>query len=166
MKFTPPKLEKAMEMSDADPEAAAEVLRIAAGYLRDGKKMPQPLAWFLADAFERAMRTSSSDRRSALLINLKLQRMNRRPVKANWEEVGCSLSEMFDKKIPMLQAKEKVAEDFGISESTVSRLYKTYLGMREIELIENGEMNDVEWSESALKNSAKQRERRSTSSKK
>ena len=45
MKFTPPKLEKAMEMSDADPEAAAEVLRIAAEYLREGKKMPQPLAW-------------------------------------------------------------------------------------------------------------------------
>lgn len=166
MKILPPRLEKTMNMSDSDPREAAEVLRIAAEYLREGKEMPQPLAWFLADAFDRAMKKAPSVRGSELLINLKLKALNRRPVKANWEQVGISLSELIDKKMPMLQAKMKVAEDFGISESTVSRLYKTYLGFREIELIEDGETNEAEWRESSMKDYAKHQETRKAPPKK
>ena len=60
----------------------------------------------------------------------------------------------------------KVAEDFGISESTVSRLYKTYLGFREIELIEDGETNEAEWRESSMKDYAKHQETRKAPPKK
>ena len=166
MEFLPPRLERAMDMSDADPKEAAEVLRIAAEYLREGKQMPRSLALFLADAFDRAMRKAPSVRGSELLLNLKLKTSNRRPVKANWEQVGSCLIELIDKKIPMLQAKMKVAEDFGISESTVSRLYKTYLGNREIELIADGEMNEAEWRESSLKYYANHHETSNASPKK
>ena len=54
------KLENALDLADADPEQAAVVLREAAGFLRKGEPLPYPLALFLAEAFEKAMRKAPS----------------------------------------------------------------------------------------------------------
>ena len=62
MNFLPIELEKAMDLSEADPKQAAIVLRIAAEYLKNGETMPFTLALFLADAFDRAMMMAPSVR--------------------------------------------------------------------------------------------------------
>ena len=130
--FPDPDLDNAMDMSKVDPEKAAEVLRIAAKYLKDHQKLPSGLAFFLADAFERAMGKASMVRGSELLINLNLKVINRRP-KANFEHVGIDLDRLFLAKTSQLQAFELVGQDYGIDSSTVKRMYKIYRKYKDFE---------------------------------
>ena len=110
MKFLPPDLENAMELSASDPNQAAEVLRIAAKYLRGQERMPDALAHYLADAFERAMKRVSFVRGSELLINLNLKVTHRRTT-AN---------------LPKGEAILRVGEKYSISVATVKRMYGKY----------------------------------------
>ena len=142
MKIPPPELEEAMEMSDADPLAAAKVLRIAADYFRRGEDLPYPLANFLADAIDSAMKKAPSVRGSELLLNLKLKARNRRPAAVNFRAVGQDLEKLIEAKIPILEAAETVADLYGISDTTVRRKYKDYLSWKAFELEE-----DREWAE-------------------
>jgi hypothetical protein len=142
MKIPPPELEEAMEMSDADPLAAAKVLSIAAEYFRHGEALPFSLAYFLAEAIDSAMKKAPSVRGSELLLNLKLKAPNRRPAAVNFRAVGQDLEKLIEAKIPILEAAEIVAENFGISDSTVRRKYKDYLSWKAFELEE-----DREWAE-------------------
>jgi len=129
MKFLPPELEVAMDWSESDPQQAAEVLRIAAKYLRSGEKLPLALALFLADAFERAMSKASMVRGSELLINLNLKAMNKRPA-ANFEYVGSQLQKRIDSEIPRQRALKEVAEKYNIDKKTVQRMHKKYIEFR------------------------------------
>lgn len=129
MKFLPPDLENAMELSASDPNKAAEVLRIAAKYLTGREMMPDPLAYFLADAFERAMKKASGVRGSQLLMNLHLEVHHRR-VAANFEHVGFDLDRLLETKVPKGKAILEIGEKYGISEATVKRMYKKYQGFK------------------------------------
>jgi hypothetical protein len=125
MKFLPPDLEVAMDLSESDPNQAAEVLRIAAKYLRSRERMPDALAYYLADAFERAMKCASVARGSELLINLHLVVTHRRTV-ANFEHVGFDLERLLQSKISKGEAVLRICEKYDISESTVKRMLKKY----------------------------------------
>ena len=125
MKFLPPDLEDAMALSASDPNKAAEVLRIAAMYLKGREMMPDPLAYFLADAVERAMKYPSTARGSQLLTNLHLEVHHRR-VSANFEHVGFDLDQLLPTEEPKGKAILEVGEKYGISEPTVKRMYKKY----------------------------------------
>ena len=125
MKFLPPHLEAAMDLSESDPNQAAEVLRIAAKYLRSRERMPDALAYYLADAFERAMKRASVARGSELLINLHLVVTHRRTV-ANFEHVGFDLERLLQSKISKGEAVLRICEKYDISESTVKRMLKKY----------------------------------------
>lgn len=127
MEPLPVEIENALDLLDADPEQAAVVLRMAAGYLRKGEPLPFPLAFFLADAIEKAMRKAPSVRGSELLLNLKLKATNRRKVAANFEHVGRDFEECRSENMSVMNACLKIAEQYGISESSVTRLHKKYL---------------------------------------
>ena len=127
-----PDLDNALEMSMVDPEKAAEVLRIAAKYLKEHQRLPSNLAFFLADAFDRAMRQASTARGSELLINLNLKVINRRP-KAKFEHVGIDLDFLFSANTSKLEAIEMVAQDYEIDASTVKRMYKQYRALKDSE---------------------------------
>jgi len=146
MEPLPVELETALDLLDADPEQAAVVLRIAAGYLRKGEPLPFPLALFLADAIEKAMRKAPSVRGSELLLNLKLKANNRRKVAANFEHVGRDFEECRSENLSVLKTSLKIAERYGISESTAIRLHNKYLRfmaaqMEEDSLIYNEELH-------------------------
>ena len=145
MKILPPELDDAMEMSAANPLAAAKVLSIAAEYLRKGEVLPSGLAFFLADAIERAMKKSPSVRGSELLINLKLKALNRRPAAAHFALVGHDLEQLLAEKTPVLEATEAVASRHAISESTVRRRHKVYLEHKAFEIQEDGMINEALW---------------------
>ncbi len=127
MESLPVELENALDLVDADPEQAAVVLRWAAGYLRKGEPLPYPLALFLAEAFESAMRKAPSVRGSELLLNLKLKANNRRKVAVNFEHVGRDYEECRSKNMSVLNTSLKIAERYGISESSVTRMHNKYL---------------------------------------
>jgi hypothetical protein len=126
MQALPIELEKAMDLSKSDPNQAAEVLRIAASYLKNRTEMPYPLALFLADAIDRAMSKASGMRASELLNNLHLKSANRRPA-SNFEYVGHDLQQRLDAKMQKTKAVLEVAEKYLIDEKTVRRMYDQYL---------------------------------------
>lgn len=130
MQALPIELEKAMDFSKSDPNQAAEVLRIAAKYLKNQAEMPYPLALFLADAIDRAMSKASGMRASELLINLNLKSRNRRPA-SNFEYVGHDLQERLDAKMQKTKALSEVAEKYFIDERTVVRMHKNYLAFND-----------------------------------
>jgi hypothetical protein len=140
MKFLPPELEEAMNLSESDPNQAAEVLRIAAKYLRSGERMPYALACFLADAFERAMKRASVTRGSELLINLRLMVTHRRKA-ANFEYVGFDLERLLQSKLPKGEAMLRIGEKYGISVSTVRRMHDKYLGFKASEAESDSMLN-------------------------
>ena len=152
MKIPPPELEEAMEMSDADPLAAAKVLSIAAKYFRRGEALPSFLAYFLADAIDSAMEKAPSARGSELLLNLKLKARNRRPAAVNLIAMGEDLEKLIENKIPILEAAETVAERYGISDSTVKRKYKDYLNWKAFELEEKHKSAESMWEEDNFQN--------------
>ena len=125
MKFLSPDLEAAMDLVESDPNKAAEVLRIAATYLKNQEEMPYALAYYLGDAFERAMKRPSVVRGSELLINLHLVVTHRRTV-ANFEYVGFDLERLLQSKMSKGEAILRLCEKYNISESTVKRMVKKY----------------------------------------
>ena len=144
MEFLTLKLENALDLADADPEQAAVVLREAAGFLRKGEPLPYPLALFLAEAFEKAMRKAPSVRGSELLFNLKLKANNRRKVTVNFEHVGRDFEECRSKKMTVLKSSLAIAEQYGISESSVIRLHKKYLRFRAAEMEKESVIHEEE----------------------
>ena len=138
------KLENALDLADADPEQAAVVLREAAGFLRKGEPLPYPLALFLAEAFEKAMRKAPSVRGSELLLNLKLKANNRRKVAVNFEHVGRDFEECRSKNMTVLKSSLAIAERYGISESSVIRSHKKYLRFRTAEIEKESVIHEEE----------------------
>ena len=138
------KLENALDLADADPEQAAVVLREAAGFLRKGEPLPYPLALFLAEAFEKAMRKAPSVRGSELLFNLKLKANNRRKVAVNFEHVGRDFEECRSKNMTVLKSSLAIAERYGISESSVIRSHKKYLRLRTAEIEKESVIHEEE----------------------
>ncbi len=124
-----PELDMALELSKSDPQQAANVLRIAASYLKEQQPLPSALASFLGDAFERAMKKIPMYRGSELLINLNLKARNRRP-KANYEHVGVDVEQLVLAKVPKGQAIIRTGETYKLDDSGVKRMHKKYLDLK------------------------------------
>ena len=124
-----PELDNALALAKSDPQQAAQVLRIAAGYLKKMKPLPSALAFFLGDAFERAMKRPTTSRGQELLVNLHLEVTHRR-TKANFEWVGVDVEELIHAKVSKGAAIIQVGEYYGISDSTVKRMHKKYLALK------------------------------------
>lgn len=127
-----PGLDTALDLSRSDPEQAAQVLRIAAGYLRRKEQLPTTLAFFLADAFDGAMKKASMVRGAELLMNLNLVVPNRR-AKANFEYVGMEVERLLLANVPIGDAILQVEQTFGISESSVKRNRAKYRAYKDNE---------------------------------
>lgn len=77
----------AIDRAESDREQAANVLLIAAAYMRRGEALPSHLAEYLAGAIEASMGKPQGKRGDALLLELNLKNQNRRLV-AYWRDVG------------------------------------------------------------------------------
>ena len=110
---------------ESDPQAPAEVLKIAARYLRNRERLPGNLADHLADAFEAAALKQRTHQGPALLRELGFTQGNRRPA-ADWRDVGAYMSQRIDDGESQNQAAENTAAHFRISESTAKRLFREY----------------------------------------
>ncbi len=136
---------EAMQRAPSDPDEAAQLLTLAAEYLRKSKPMPHDLADFIAGAFEIAAAKQPKERARCLGHELHLTAQNRRPVKAGYLEVGQAFERMMDEGNSQNQAKECVAADFEISESTALKLYRKYkLAIEEADRVVREEYSDLE----------------------
>jgi hypothetical protein len=116
----------------SDPDAAAELLLLAAKYLRNRTPLTDDLADYLAGAIEASMRKPEPHRLNALGTELFLTTPNRRPA-ADWLEVGRQFDNIVDPFDPSStpaqsqnSAAAQIAADFGISEATAARYWKAY----------------------------------------
>ena len=125
-------LDNAMALAASDPQQAAQVLRIAARYLKKREPLPSALAFFLGEAFEMAMKRPTTSRGSDLLLNLHLEVTHRRP-KANFEWVGWDVERLIQTKVTKGEAIIRVGETYKINESTVKRMHKDYLAHKAFE---------------------------------
>jgi hypothetical protein len=116
----------ALIRAESDPDMAAKALLIAATYFRANKPLPSHLGKFLADAIEASMNKPMENRNNHFLLELGLVALNRRPVKADWFEVGQAFEDRLDSGSSHNKAAKSVAIKFGISSSTANRLYKKY----------------------------------------
>lgn len=117
--------------SKLSAEEAAKALLMAAKYIREKKPLPMGLDDWLAGAFEEAVRhperhaPDNGNIGHALLVCLGLKANNRRE-KADWLDIGPLFEEMLEAGMSRNMAATAIAEDHGISESTVVRLWKKY----------------------------------------
>lgn len=105
-------------------ETAADALEIAVDYLRSREPLPPILADYLADAFEvAAAKADLKQQGDALLEELGLKALNRRPVAVNDWEVAQFVDdpENGDSERKRITA---AAKHFGISKTTVRRRMK------------------------------------------
>jgi hypothetical protein len=127
-----PELDNALALAASDPQQAAQVLRIAAQYLKRLEPLPSALAFFLGEAFEMAMKRPTTSRGSELLVNLHLEVTHRRR-KANFEWVGGDVERLIQAKVTKGKAIIQVGETYEIDESTVKRMHKEYLAYKAFE---------------------------------
>lgn len=109
--------------AEANPDAAAEVLLLAAEYMRRGEALPVHVADHLAGAFEAAMRKPKRNRGQALLLELHITAANRRPTDVDWYELGKRFDELLSEGSSESEAGSQVAVEFKISESTAKRVW-------------------------------------------
>lgn len=120
---------EAISSAPSDPEAAAALLLQAVGYLRRGEPLPENLARYLADALESAALKPAPQRGAALAIELHLAAGNRRPA-GDPLAIGQAFGALIDAGESQNAAKAQIAVNFGISESTALRAWKTYIAAR------------------------------------
>jgi len=125
-------LDNALALAASDPQQAAQVLRIAAKYLKRLQPLPSALAFYLGEAFEIAMTRPTTSRGSELLVNLHLEVTHRR-TKANFEWVGGDVERLIQAKITKGEAILLVGESYEIDVSTVKRMHKNYLAHKAFE---------------------------------
>lgn len=118
---------KAITQAPADPEAAAKVLLLAAERLRAGEPLDRDLTRYLADAFEAAMAQPPRSRAAELARKLHLTAGHRRPVKADWYEVGQRFDQLRAEGRSKSSAATDCAVEFAISESSAKRHWEKYL---------------------------------------
>lgn len=130
---------EAMEYLSAapgDPEAAAEALRLAARYIREGKPLPDPLAGHLADAIDAAMAKPTRARAKEFARELHLTALNARP-KGDLFEIGREFEALRRRGLTVESAYARLVESYkvdasqpNLSESTIKRRVREYLEAR------------------------------------
>lgn len=122
----------ALSMAPSDPNAAAQVLLLAAEYLRAGAPMPQELVEHLAGAIEASMTKVKGAREKALLEELKLTARNARP-KGHYYLVGQLVEDSLRAGNSMSTAVNDAMADPRTSiksSATIKKLHKQYLAAR------------------------------------
>lgn len=112
-----------LRRAKANPDAAADVLLLAAKYMRRGEVLPDYVADHLAGAFEAAMRKPQKHRGKALLNELHITASNRRPADVDCYELGKRFDQLLSKGHSESAAASQVAVEFNISESTAKRVW-------------------------------------------
>lgn len=112
-----------LDRAEANPKAAAEVLLLAARYMREGKVLPENIAEHLAGAFEASMHKPQAQRGRALLLELHLSASNHRPADVCWYELGQRFDELLSSGASKNATASQVAVEFRISESTAKRIW-------------------------------------------
>lgn len=126
------RVNEALTYASADPDAAAQALRLAAEYLRSGAPMPEALAHHLAGAIEASMAKPKGAREKALLQELRLTAPNARP-KGDYYLVGQLVEQSMRAGNTLATAVNDAMADprVGIkSPATIKRLYKQYVHAR------------------------------------
>ncbi len=126
------RVSECVKRAESSPDAAAQALLFAAEYLRAGEALPVDLIDYLVGAIEAAMVKPAASRGRAFLHELKLTAQNRRPVDADWYQVGIRFDELLRAGESQNSSKSQVAVEFGIGESTATRLWRRYLEARAI----------------------------------
>lgn len=120
---------EALNNSASDPDAAAQVLMLAAEYLRAGELMPMELVEHLANAFESAALKPQKLRGKQLALELNLTASNRRP-KGDWYTVGIEMDLLLASGLSQNQAASELAARTeggdNLSAPTIIRLWKKY----------------------------------------
>lgn len=98
-----------------DPEARAELLAIAATYLRSGEPMPEALRIHLADAFDATAKAGRSQRPKTLAEALGLVGEANRPSKLGPVEVVKATVQSEDR------LARRLMDDYGVSERTARK---------------------------------------------
>lgn len=106
---------------EAEPDTAAQLLMLAAYYLRNRKPMPDMLADYLADAFETAMVKPQENRVPQLGRELNLTALNRRPLYVSWGTLDIVVKKLLNEGMSQSQAEKEAAKFCGVSTSTAKR---------------------------------------------
>lgn len=121
---------ESLNRAKANPDAAAQVIVLAAEYIRAGKPLPKELAEHIAGAFENAMSAPREKRGQVLLRKLHLKPGNRRPKDLDWYEIGQHVHNLVEKGLSQFDAAAQTCVDLQdsvdvkLSESTVLRLWR------------------------------------------
>lgn len=115
-----------LDRTEANADAAAQVLLLAAEYMRAGKPLPDDLAEHIAGAFEAAMHKPSKMRGDALLLELHIKIPHTRPADVSWFEVGQHFDHLCHELGTQTAAATQTAIDFNISESTATRIWRDH----------------------------------------
>lgn len=109
---------------EANPDAAAEVLLLAAEYMRAGKPLPDDIAEHLAGAFEAAMCKPQKMRGKALLRELHLTAGNRRPADVDRYALGQRFDNLVAAGKSENAAASQVGVEYRVDDSTAKRIWK------------------------------------------
>lgn len=120
---------KYVSAAPRDPEAAADALRLAARYIREGKPLPDPLGAHLAGAIEAALAKPVETRAKELARELHLTALNARP-KGDFFEIGREFEDLRRRGLTVESAYAALTETTKLSESTVKRRVRDYLAAR------------------------------------
>jgi hypothetical protein len=121
---------KAAVAAPNDIKYAKVTLLIMAGYIERGEPLPIPLQARITRAIQEAVLQpekadpDSADTGQALLFALHLKSHNRRPANVDGEDIHQAMKELISPKMSQNKAAKIVGDRFGISVTTVKRLFR------------------------------------------
>jgi len=117
--------------AESDSEAAAQVMQIAAKYIREGQPLPMGLREWLANALADAALKPARYRAKALTDALNLTANNRRP-SGDWLLIGGAFEDLITDGKSQTQAADQIAGDHDIDQRTATRYWRAFLRAKEI----------------------------------
>jgi hypothetical protein len=117
--------------AESDPEAAAQLMQIAAKYIREGQPFPMGLREWIANALDDAALKPARYRAKALTDALRLTANNRRP-KGDWLTIGAAFEDLITDGKSQTQAADQIAGDHDIDQRTATRYWREFLRGKEI----------------------------------
>ena len=105
-------------------EKAAEFLQLAIEPLRNGEPIPDPLASFLADAIEEAMKEKNNKNRIHTLVSKLCLKANHRHRKGDWVAIGMDFDQCLDEEIA--KRKSRGETEWGAPALVAKNMAKKY----------------------------------------